>query len=311
VPRGACIIQRPGAQTRALLIDLVYPICYRFAVTRDRRQMFEALRDKGYQIQFESHALAILEVDFRDAAQQLEEVLLTQSVPIEEIIGSGGGETKGTQRLRKGLTAKAWLKETFTIKKTINDETRESISHKVDHVRVFDRPDEGRYRIALEIEWNNKDPFFDRDLENFKRLHVEGAISVGVMVTRGVTLQDSLEAFVRRWVDENQIDDFDRLEKLAISQTQRQKREVLKRVERKKNPIPFREAWTSHFISDKFGTATTHWRKLDDRIKRGVGNPCPLLLIGLPSSIVTFGEDPLEVRSLIQAGAKAFEEDDQ
>jgi hypothetical protein len=68
--------------------------------------MFEALRDKGYQIQFVSHALAILEVDFPDAVQQLEEVLLTQSVPIEEIIGSGGGETKGTQRLRNGLTDK-------------------------------------------------------------------------------------------------------------------------------------------------------------------------------------------------------------
>jgi Restriction endonuclease BglII len=273
--------------------------------------MFEALRDKGYQIQFESHALAILEVDFPDAVQQLEEVLLTQSVPIEEIIGSGGGETKGTQRLRNGLTDRQWVKETFTIKKTINDEPRESISHQVDHVRVFDRPGGRRYRIALEIEWNNKDPFFDRDLENFKRLHAEGAISVGVMVTRGTTLQDGLQAFVRRWVDENQIDDFERLERLAISQTARQRREVLKRVERKKNPIPFRDAWTSHFVADKFGAATTHWRKLDDRIKRGVGNPCPLLLIGLPSSIVTFGEDPNEIRRLIEAGADAFEKNDE
>jgi hypothetical protein len=119
------------------------------------------------------------------------------------------------------------------------------------------------------------------------------------------------EDFVRRWVDENQIDDFERLQKLAILQTARQKREVLKRVERKKNPIPFREAWSSHFVSDKFGAATTHWRKLEDRIKRGVGNPCPLLLIGLPSSIVTFGEDPQEVKSLIEAEAKAFEEDGQ
>jgi len=136
--------------------------------------MFEALREKGYQIEFVSHALAILEIDFPDAAAELEEVILSQSVPIEEIIGSGGGETKGTQRLRNGLAAKGWSKETFTIKKTINDEPRESISHSVDHVRVFDRKDGTRYRIALEIEWNNKDPFFDRDLENFKRLHSEG-----------------------------------------------------------------------------------------------------------------------------------------
>jgi hypothetical protein len=44
------------------------------------------------------------------------------------------------------------------------------------------------------------------------------------------------------------------------------------------------------FVSDKFGEATTHWRKLNDRVHRGVGNPCPLVLIGLPDSIVTFHE---------------------
>jgi hypothetical protein len=273
--------------------------------------MFEALRNKGYQIEFVSHALAILEIDFPDAATELEEALLDQSVPIEEIIGSGGGETKGTQRLRNGLTAKKWLKETFTIKKTINDEPRESTSHKVDHVRVVVRPDGKRYRIALEIEWNNKDPFFDRDLENFKRLHAEGGISVGVMITRGTSLQDSILSLVRRWVDENQIDNFERLSELGIAQTVRQRGEVLKRVERVRNPIAFRDAWAAHFVSDKFGAATTHWRKLDDRVKRGVGNPCPLVLIGLPASIVTFGEDPQAIKSLIEAGAKALKEDEQ
>jgi len=40
------------------------------------------------------------------------------------------------------------------------------------------------------------------------------------------------------------------------------------------------------FFADKYGMATTHWSKLQDRIARGVGNPCPLLLIGLPPSIV-------------------------
>jgi Restriction endonuclease BglII len=273
--------------------------------------MFEALRKKGYQIEFVSHALAILEIDFPDAAAELEEVILHQSVPIEEIVGSGGGETKGTQRLRNGLTAKKWVKETFTIKKTINDEPRESISHKVDHVRIFDRPDGRRYRIALEIEWNNKDPFFDRDLENFKRLHSEGGISVGLIVTRGTSLQESMQTLVRRWVDEKCIDSFEKLAELGIAQTARQKREVLRRVERLLKPVAFAEAWTSHFVSDKFGAATTHWRKLEDRIKRGVGNPCPLVLIGLPASIVTFGEDPMEVKNLLDAGAKALKEDEQ
>ncbi|MHB8530169.1 MAG: hypothetical protein ACYC8V_11750, partial [Caulobacteraceae bacterium] len=51
-----------------------------------------------------------------------------------------------------------------------------------------------------------------------------------------------------------------------------------------------REAWSRSFVQDKYGAATTHWDKMDDRIRRGVGNPCPLLLVGLPASIVTFGE---------------------
>jgi hypothetical protein len=43
-------------------------------------------------------------------------------------------------------------------------------------------------------------------------------------------------------------------------------------------------------VADKFGEATTYWRKLEDRIHRGVGNPCPLVLIGLPDSVVTYHE---------------------
>jgi len=50
----------------------------------------------------------------------------------------------------------------------------------------------------------------------------------------------------------------------------------------------FEKGWSKIFVSDKFGEATTHWRKLEDRVKRGVGNPCPLLLIGIPMGVVKF-----------------------
>ena len=43
--------------------------------------------------------------------------------------------------------------------------------------------------MALEIEWNNKDPFYDRDLNNFRLLFELRAIEVGVLVTRGSELQ--------------------------------------------------------------------------------------------------------------------------
>jgi hypothetical protein len=75
-------------------------------------------------------------------------------IPIEEIIAGGGGEAKGTQRLRKALSDLSWPKTEFVVQKIINGKVREAISHEIDHVREFPAG-----TIALEIEWNNKDPF--------------------------------------------------------------------------------------------------------------------------------------------------------
>jgi hypothetical protein len=244
--------------------------------------MFEVLTELGFQVQFLSHATAILSVDFPDAVAQLGDALAEMTIPIEEIIGSGGGEAKGTQRLRRRLAELGWRKMNFTIEKRINGEPRESISHEVDHVQTFHAG-----VIALEIEWNNKDPFFDRDLENFKRLHAEGAISVGVIVTRGETLQHDMANLVRRFAEERRLASESDLRALGLNPTPRQTKDVQRRM---RAGIGFPEAWSTSFVQDKYGAATTHWRKLDDRVRRGVGNPCPLVLIGLPASIVTFGE---------------------
>ncbi len=166
---------------------------------------------------------------------------------------------------------------------------RESQSHEVDHVRTFD--ENGRLsRIALEIEWNNKDPFFDRDLENFKRLHADGAISAGVIVTRGRSLHQSMRAMVGRFVHERQIRNLAELEQWGYNPTRRQRAEIERRMSRPTPATSLRDAFVSVFVADKFGEATTHWAKLEDRISRGVGNPCPLVLIGLPDTIVTFDE---------------------
>ena len=39
-------------------------------------------------------------------------------------------------------------------------------------------------------------------------------------------------------------------------------------------------------LAGKYSESTTHWNKLMERLQRGVGNPCPLLLIGLSASCV-------------------------
>jgi Restriction endonuclease BglII len=246
--------------------------------------VFQALLDKGFQVEFHSHAQAIMSVDFPDAITEIEASLIDFTIPIEEIIGSGGGQTKGTQRLAKSLSGRGWIKTNFIIEKTINGVTRESISHEIDHVKNF-----AGGKVALEIEWNNKDPFFDRDLENMKRLHADAAISAGVIITRGESLQARMKEFVLQFANDAQLDSNDDVLKIGLDPTKRQRDAVSKVVNRAKDPIPYREAWTNQFVSDKYGAATTHWRKLEDRVHRGVGNPCPLLLIGLPAGIVTFG----------------------
>jgi len=241
--------------------------------------MFNRLVDAGFQIEFASHAKAILSVDFPDVVSDLEEALLQVRLPITEIVGSGGGEAQLTQRLRRGFHDLKWRKRNVEIKKVIDHVEKESVSHEIDH---FHTTDAGTF--ALEIEWNNKDPFFDRDLENFKRLHAEGVISIGAIVTRGTRLQSELRSLIRLWAEREQVLSFEDLRSKGFKRpTERQEAIVAARVERQES---FAEAWSAMFFSDKYGMATTHWSKLQDRIARGVGNPCPLVLIGLPPTIV-------------------------
>jgi len=53
-----------------------------------------------------------------------------------------------------------------------------------------------------------------------------------------------------------------------------------------KNKGSFEDGWAHVFVADKFGEATTHWKKLKERVERGAGNPCPLLLIGIPKEVL-------------------------
>jgi hypothetical protein len=269
-------------------------------------QSFDVLLAKGFQVEFHSHAKAILTHDFPEALGELHDALSSVTIPIEEIIAGGGGEAKGTQRLRKDLAGRNWPKTEFVVRKTINGKEREATSHEIDHVREFDAG-----LVALEIEWNNKDPFFDRDLENFKRLHADGAISVGVIVTRGRALQDHMRDLVRRFVNERQILTIEDIREWGWEPTSKQRKWIQDRVDRKKSPIPFAEALVNKFVSDKFGEATTHWRKLEDRVHRGVGNPCPLLLIGLPDTIVTFHEGSKALEEIREADERVDAEEEQ
>ncbi len=242
--------------------------------------MFDTLRQAGFDVMVSNHAEAILSVDFPGETQELISTLLDFSLPVKELIGSGGGEAPSTQRLRRNLAGQGWTKHNFRTETVIDGKLKQAQSHEIDHVR---RAANGV--LAMEIEWNNKDPFFDRDLENFQRLHAQSVISLGIVLTRGADLQTALFDLIAEFIRQEGITDEAALIPFGMKQrTQRQRDAVARAMA---GGTPFADAFAHPFVADKFGQATTHWSKLTDRVKRGVGNPCPLLLLGIPARAIT------------------------
>jgi hypothetical protein len=93
----------------------------------------------------------------------------------------GGRKSKVASAIDKLLYDRGWEEKQFSTSVKVDESVLESPTHKVDCYKNH---------VALEIEWNNKDPFFDRDLNNFRLLFDLRAISVGVIITRCDDLQD-------------------------------------------------------------------------------------------------------------------------
>ena len=97
-----------------------------------------------------------------------------------EILTAGGGLSPISQQVNGAFGARGWREEKFETRIVVGDTEYASPTHAVDCFKG---------RVALELEWNNKDPFFDRDLNNFRLLFDLRAIDVGVILTRATELQ--------------------------------------------------------------------------------------------------------------------------
>lgn len=120
------------------------------------------LSDAEFDMLSLNHAEAVMVGDFAEPLGELCDILLALEIDDAELVQGGGGESSLTQRLRQQLTARCWKKRKIVILKTIDGIERAATRHEIDHVRDTDQGS-----IALEIERNNKDPFYDRDLESF------------------------------------------------------------------------------------------------------------------------------------------------
>ena len=139
-----------------------------------------------YEIHEWKHACAILQADFPDEFQDIVTLLRNFRLLKSWITVGGGRKSKVAEAIDEFLIAeRGWREKKFETSVKVDDILSESPTHKVDCYKN---------RVALELEWNNKDPFFDRDLNNFRLLFDLKAISVGVIITRCDELQDIFDA---------------------------------------------------------------------------------------------------------------------
>ncbi len=141
-----------------------------------------------YEVHEWKHACAILKQDFPtewdDLCQLLEAFRLRKSW----LTVGGGRKSQVSESIDSFLYARGWQEKQFDTRIMVDGATSLSPTHKIDCFKN---------RVAIEIEWNNKDPFFDRDLNNFRLLFDLRAVSVGVIITRTDALQGIFDTLGR------------------------------------------------------------------------------------------------------------------
>jgi CRISPR-associated protein Csd2 len=101
-------------------------------------------------------------------------------------------------------------------------------------------------KIAFDLEWNSKDQTFDRDLYAFRAFFEYNKISVGILVTRSSSLQ-AYFASLGNYVDRYGVE---------------------------------------RSIAAKYGASTTHMDKLLPRLEAGRSGGCPVLALGITTSLL-------------------------
>lgn len=106
-------------------------------------------------------------------------------------------------------------------------------------------------RVAFDLEWNSKDQTYDRDLYAFSAFHEAGAIDVGVLLTRGSSLDNKFFKSLGKVLDK------------------------------------YGENEGSAEVYKKFGASTTWMGKLLYRLDAGRNGGCPVLAFGITPRCVS------------------------
>lgn len=138
------------------------------------------LEDK-FMLFEEFHGHSIFKNEFPIEYKELYETLEAFKLKKSQILTPGGRKSPIAEEFDRTLYDKGWSEKQFKVEIGIDGVMQPAPTHQIDYYKN---------RIGIELEWNNKDPFYDRDLNNFRLLHSIKAMSVGVIVTRTTELQE-------------------------------------------------------------------------------------------------------------------------
>lgn len=136
---------------------------------------------KKFEVAETHHAAAIMHADFRAEWDDLISMLGDFTLLRSQILSPGGRKSPISQAIDQHFYSRGWKEHTFQIEVLADGASTLAPTHHVDYFR---------HRVAIETEWNNKDPFFDRDLTTFRLLFDLNVLSVGIIITRASELQD-------------------------------------------------------------------------------------------------------------------------
>ena len=136
---------------------------------------------QSYRVQERHHACSILKTDFPDQWNDLVEVLRKFKLTKTDFAKKGGNKSPIARAIDRLFFERGWVEKSFDIKVTADGVETLAPTHHVDYYKN---------KIAVETEWNNKDPFFDRDLTTFRLLFELNVLSVGIIITRADELQE-------------------------------------------------------------------------------------------------------------------------
>lgn len=133
-----------------------------------------------YNFDERGHASAILSKDFPQEFADIMDALNKFKLCQTDVVAPGGSRSNVSQTLDGLLRNKGWAPNTFNVGITVGQSTTPFGTHEID---------EFKNEVGVEIEWNNKTEFYDRDLTHFRLMHDLRIISVGVIITRMHELQ--------------------------------------------------------------------------------------------------------------------------